>query len=126
MINTILLFFGLSLLPLQESAVEDIGTAIRNGSARELIKYCVERVEIEIDGQKSTYSKSQAEAVFKDFFSNNISRGFRYVHQGSSQAEGLRYAIGSYSVSDGSFRVYMLLKNNNSGFLIDTISFTRE
>ncbi len=110
----------------EEQSVEDIGTALRSGSSRELIKFCVDRIEIEINGEKSTYSKTQAEAVFKDFFSKNIARGFQYVHQGSSPSKGLKYAIGSYSVDGGSFRVYMLLKSNNNAFLIDTISFTKE
>ncbi len=109
----------------QEQEISDIGTALRSSSAKELVKYCVDRVEIEIDGERSVYSKSQAEVVLRDFFNDNISKGFRYVHQGSSP-EGPKYTIGSYQLEDGSYRVYMLLKKNGDNYQIDTISFTRE
>lgn len=109
----------------QTSDIESIATALRSGSAKELIKFCVPRVEIEIEGQKANYSKSQAEAVLRDFFNKNSARGFRYVHQGSSPEDGLKYAIGNYSSDGTDYRVYMLLKSEDTSYFIDTISFTK-
>ena len=109
----------------QDETIDDIGTALSSGSAKELIKYCVNRVEIQIDGDQTVYSKPQAEVVLRDFFEQNVAKGFLYVHKGSSP-EGLKYTIGNYSMENGSYRVYMLLKKSGDYYLIDTLSFTRE
>ncbi len=121
-----IVFFVISVTAFgQKETIDDIGTALGAGSAKELIKYCVNRVEIQIDGNQAVYSKPQAEVILRDFFNQNVSKGFRYVHQGSSP-EGLKYTIGNYAVEDGSYRVYMLLKKTEDDYQIDTISFTRE
>ena len=77
------------------------------------------------EGEKSIYSKQQAETVLRDFFQTYVARDFQYIHQGSSP-EGLKYTIGRYTLQEGSFRVYMLLKQQQDQYLVNTISFTRE
>ena len=124
LLSLIFLFSGLAGFG-QDTIIDDIGTALSSASAKEIIKYCVDRVEIQIDGDQTVYSKPQAEVVLRDFFNKNVGKGFIYVHQGSSP-EGLKYTIGNYSIENGSYRVYMLLKKTGEDYLIDTISFTRE
>ena len=133
--KNILLIFGLLLslegtalvtpVKAQTEVLQSTNAALRIGSAKELARYFNNMVELGFDGNKSSYSQTQAEFVLKDFFNKNTPTGFEIIHQGASK-EGLRYAIGKYSHKGGSYRVYMLLKQNRGTYVIDTIDFTRE
>ena len=125
MIKLLTVFFALVLSPLQDETVRDIGTAMKAGSSKELIKFCNNTVEIKIDGESSNYSKNQAEVILRDFFSKNPPKGFNYIHQGSSP-EGLKYTIGRYSHEKGAFRVVMFIKKIDDTYLIDTLNFSKE
>lgn len=116
-------FFMLS--PLQDETLRDIGTAIKAGSSKELIKFCNQTVEIKINGESSNYSKAQAEVILRNFFTENSPEDFAYIHQGSSP-EGLKYTIGRYTHSDGAFRVVMFIKKIEDKYLIDTLNFSEE
>ncbi len=112
------------VFPLQEEAVKDIGTALKAGSSKELIKFCNQTVEIKINGESSNYSKAQAEVVLRDFFSKNPPTNFTYIHQGASQ--GLKYTIGRYTHDSGAYRVVMFIKKIDDKYLIDTLNFSQE
>ena len=120
LILTLTLFFS----PIQEETVKDIGTALKAGSSKELIKFCNQTVEIKINGESSNYSKAQAEVILKDFFSKNPPKNFVYIHQGASQ--GLKYTIGRYTHENGAFRVVMFIKKIDDKYLIDTLNFSQE
>ncbi|MEP1096809.1 MAG: DUF4783 domain-containing protein [Cyclobacteriaceae bacterium] len=115
------LFFGQG----EDATISEIGTALKSGSSRELIKYCNETVEIKIDGQSSNYSQAQAEVVLRNFFTKNPSKNFTYIHQGSSP-EGLKYNIGRYAHDKGTYRVVMFIKKIGDNYLIDTLNFSQE
>ena len=131
----VLLFFGLLLAldcavlekpaKAQTEVLQSSNAALRIGSAKELARYFNSMVELGFDGNKSSYSQTQAEFVLKDFFSKNAPVNFEIIHQGASK-EGVRYAIGKYSHKGGSYRVYMLIKQVRGQYVIDTIDFTRE
>lgn len=110
---------------LQSDDVSDIRAAIKAGSAKELSKYLNSMVELNFDGDKASYSKTQAEFVLKDFFKKYPPQDFQYIHQGSSK-EGLKYAIGKYSYQGGTYRVYLLIKPQKGNFLIDQLDFSKE
>jgi hypothetical protein len=101
----------------QDNVIDNVKTAMGSGSSKEL--------ELNFDGEKSSYSKSQAEFVLKDFFKKNPPLDFEYIHQGSSK-QGFRYVIGKYTIESSSFRVYILFKKNENTYYVDTIDFTRE
>lgn len=109
----------------QNEVINNVRDALKAGSSKELSKYLNNTVEISIDGEKASYSRNQAEFVLKDFFNNYPTRGFRYVHQGSSK-EGLKYTVGTYSYDRGEFRVFMLIKQFGGNYLVDKIDFNRE
>lgn len=109
----------------QDETIQDIGTAMKAGSSKELIKFCNNTVEIKINGESSNYSRNQAEVILKDFFSKNPPTGFSYIHQGASP-EGLKYTIGRYSHESGAFRVVMFIKKIGDTYLIDTLNFSKE
>ncbi len=109
----------------EDTTIKNIATALKAGSAKELIALCNRTVEIKIDGESSNYSKSQAEVVLKNFFSENPAKNFIYIHQGSSP-EGLKYNIGKYTHASGSYRVVMFIKRIGNNYLIDTLNFSKE
>ncbi len=109
----------------QDTEINNVRMAIKTGSSRELAKYFGDNVEIHFDGERSNYSKSQAEFVLRDFFKKYPPVDFQYVHQGNS-GEGLKYAIGKYVISNGSYRIWLLFKKAGTEFYVDTIDFTRE
>ena len=109
----------------QEDVINTARLALKTGSSKELAKYFNKMVELNIDGEKSNYSKTQAEFVLRDFFKKFPPTDFQYIHQGASR-EGLKYAIGRYTYPNGSFRVYMLVKKFDSNYLIDTLDFSKQ
>ena len=109
----------------QDTEIDNVRMAIKTGSSKELAKYFGDNVEIHFDGERSNYSKSQAEFVLRDFFKKYPPVDFQYVHQGNS-GEGLKYAIGKYVISNGSYRIWLLFKKNGNVYYVDTIDFTRE
>jgi len=109
----------------QDEVINNVRLAMKTGSSKELSQYFGSIVELNFDGEKSSYSKSQAEFVLKDFFKKNPPVNFEYIHQGSSK-QGFRYTIGNYTVQGSSFRVYILFKKDEDSYYVDTIDFTRE
>lgn len=109
----------------QEQTWEDIEVLLRNGSARELMKFCGNTITMKIDGKNDTYSRPNAETTLRSFFSSNPPTNFSYVHHGSSN-EGLNYSIGKYTMREGSYRVVMFLKQKPTGFQLESISLTKE
>ena len=122
---TILLLLVSSNLFAQSDVIDNVRVAMKTGSSKELAKYFSSTVELNFDGDKSSYSKSQAEFVLRDFFKNYPPVDFEYIHQGASK-QGLKYVIGKYSITGGSYRIWVLFKKSNNTFYVDTIDFTRE
>ncbi len=118
-------FLSLFLGQGEDTIISEIGTAMKSGSSKELIKYCNETVEIKIDGNSNNYSQAQAEVVLKNFFTSNPAKNFSYIHQGSSP-EGLKYNIGRYVHDNGTYRVVMFIKKIGDNYLIDTLNFSKE
>ncbi len=102
-----------------------IRTALKNGSAREVAQLFGPAVDLGVDGTKQSYSQTQAEFVVRDFFAKNPPTSFEFVHQGASDA-GTPYAIGRYGTKAASYRVFIKLKNQKTGLLIDNLDFTKE
>ena len=126
MIKMLTLWIGLSGFHFQSSDItKNIEAAMKAGSAKELVKFFNETVELKIDGASSNYSRNQSEMVLRQFFQKNPVRGFSYIHQGSSP-EGLKYVIGKYQFDGGSYRTLMFLKKTKEGYRVDMLNFTKE
>jgi len=125
----IVALFLLFSLPEQVSAqsevINDLRASLKAGSSKELVKNFNTTVELNFEGQKSNYSRSQAELVLKEFFKKYPPTDFQYIHQGASK-QGLTYVIGKYSFDNGSFRVLILIKKFEENYLVDSIDFSRE
>lgn len=121
----LILVLSIIFSSVQDEPIKDIGTAMKAGSSKELIKFCNQTIEIKINGESSNYSKAQAEVILRDFFSKKPPKTFTYIHQGSSP-EGLKYTIGRYTHADGAYRVVMFIKKIGDKYLIDTLNFSQE
>jgi len=99
--------------------------ALKAGSAKELVKYLNQSVDINLEGNVSTYSKAQAEFVFRDFFKKHPVTDFNIVHTGSSKG-GLQFAIGRYMGTGESYNVLIRLKEVEGANLIHEINFVKE
>ena len=108
-----------------DDVIDNISIALSSGSAKELTNFFNDVVELKIDGQKENYSKKQAEVIMKNFFSKYPPVRFNKIHDGSSP-EGLLYVLGKYSHKEGSHRVYMLIKQLDGKYKIDTFDLTKE
>lgn len=109
----------------QEAIFDPIRDVIKTGSAKEIAKHLNQNVEINIEGNVNTYSKAQAEFVFRDFFKKHPPTSFNIVHKGASKG-GQQFAIGRYVSDKDSYNVLMLVKEVGSVQLIHEISFVKE
>lgn len=128
----ILLTIGVSLFmgahldcSAQSDVINNVKTAMKAGSSKELTRYFNDVVEMVIDGDPSDYSRTQAEFVLKDFFKKYPPIDFQYIHQGASK-EGIRYAIGKYTYETGSFRVLLRAKEIKDDYRVYSIDFTKD
>jgi hypothetical protein len=109
----------------QSETINNVRSALRAGSSKALVKNFNRTVELNFDGEKSSYSRTQAEFVLRDFFKKYPPSDFQYIHQGASR-QGLTYVIGKYSFESGSFRVLLYIKKFDDSYLVDLIDFSRE
>jgi hypothetical protein len=109
----------------QSEVINNMRAALKAGSSKELVKNFNSMVELNFEGEKSSYSRSQAELVLKEFFKKYPPTDFQYIHKGASK-QGLTYVIGKYTFEDGSFRVWILIKKFGDNYLMDSIDFSRE
>jgi hypothetical protein len=109
----------------QNDVISNVRMAIKTGSSKELSQYFGTMIVLNFDGEKSNYSKSQAEFVLKDFFRKYAPIDVEYIHQGDSK-KGYKYIMGKYRAENGSFRIYILFKKSENTYYVDTMDFTRE
>ena len=109
----------------QSEVIEDIKTAMKTGSSKELGKFLYQSVDVTMDGNIQTYSKAQAEIVLRDFFKDHVSDSFTIIHQGASKG-GLHFAIGQYISKSDTFRVFVRIKGSEGRYLVHEISIDKE
>ena len=109
----------------QNDAIALIKETIKAGSAKELSRYLYQTVDVTIEGKVESYSKTQAEFVFRDFFRQHPASEFTIIHQGSSKG-GQPFAIGQYKSGTEVYRVFIKIKVVNNQQLLHEISFSKE
>ena len=92
----------------QNDVIDMIRETLKAGSSKELSRYLNQTVDVTIEGKVESYSKPQAEFVFRDFFKQHPPSDFSIIHQGSSQG-GKPFAIGQ--IND------YLFKNRTANFI---------
>lgn len=109
----------------KKDIIEEVRETIKAGSAKELSRFLNQTVDVMIDEQMQSYSKTQAEFVLRDFFRVHPAAEFSIIHQGSSKG-GQPFAIGLYRSGEESYRVFMKIKSANNQQLVHEIRFSKE
>lgn len=121
----LLLFFTPITTNVPVDVVETISTAMKSGNAAEIASYFGSNVELTILEEEDVYSKAQAEVIVRNFFKGHIPKDFSILHQGASK-EDSKYLIGSLVTSNGNYRCYFLLKNQDGKFSIQQLRIEPE
>lgn len=96
---------------------DPITNALKTGNSSVIASYFNTSVDLTIPNNEGVYSKVQAELILKTFFSKNKPSDFKVVHNGDSKNDS-HYSIGNMETSNGSFRTYILYKENGEKITI--------
>jgi len=114
LISTFAITFSLVMLSFtaQNSNLDEVIGALKDGKASELGKYMDDNIELTLPDKSNNYSKAQAVLVLKDFFDNNAVKSFEVKHKGDQN--GGQYCVGTLQTKSGNYRttVFMKIKDN--------------
>lgn len=114
-----------TVLRAQGDVINQVKETIKAGSAKELSRFLNSTVDVTLDDGAQSYSKAQAEFVFRDFFKQHPPGEFNIIHQGTSKG-GQTFGIGQYKSGSDTYRVYMKIKSVENQQLVHEISFAKE
>ena len=114
-----------TFLIVDDDVTNNIVAAITVGDAKKLSAYFNSTVDLTVPTGDGTYSKSQAEMIVKNFFTQYPPVSFKINQQGSSN-EGSQFSIGTLITKTAKFRTYFLLKKVNGVMLIHQLQFETE
>jgi len=100
-----------------------IAKYIQKGDADRLSAWFADNLEIEILGQKSECSSTQATRIMKNFFSQYTPKNFSIIHKSGSPP--MKYAIGTLNTGSENLRVVLLVRINPGTPQILRISIER-
>ncbi|MGL6267693.1 MAG: DUF4783 domain-containing protein [Chitinophagaceae bacterium] len=120
-LRTILVLLFASALFSFATSIDEVVSAIKVGDAPRISKYFDNMVEISINEKSHSYSKSQAEMVLRDFFSNKGVKTFKVVHRGNSHDS--EYCVGSLTTESGDFRTTIFMKVRGDRKVINSLIF---
>jgi hypothetical protein len=112
-------------LKAQGDVINQVKETIKAGRAKELSRFLNSTVDVTLDDGAQSYSKAQAEFVFRDFFKQHPPGEFNIIHQGTSKG-GQTFGIGQYKSGSETYRVYMKIKSVENQQLVHEISFAKE
>jgi hypothetical protein len=91
---------------------EQIISAFKSGNASKLAEYFDKSIELNLFDKEEVYSKTQAEMILRDFFTQHKPTEFKVLHQGGKEAS--KYAIGSLICGSDAYRVTFLFKSEGA------------
>jgi len=121
----ILLLFVATLQAGAQDVFAPMKDAIKTGNAKEVTKFFNGSVDMNLNGEASTYSKAQAEFVLRDFFKKFPASDFRIQHTGASKG-GLQFAVAEYVSNADNFDVVIRVKEVAGAYLIHEINFVKK
>jgi hypothetical protein len=104
-----------------KTGIDEVVAAMRSGNSTLIAKYFDDLVDISMPDKSNTYSKTQAELVLKDFFTNNPVKKFEIIHKGENA--GSQFCIGTLYTKNGSFRTTIFMKQKGGGQLLQELRF---
>jgi Domain of unknown function (DUF4783) len=107
----------------QPSTIDEVIGTLRTGDADGLSKYFDDNVELTLPVKSDSYSKAQAQVILKDFFVNNVVKGFELKHKGDGPGGQGQYCIGTLQTKSGNFRAHVFMKTKGSKEVVKEIRF---
>ena len=105
----------------QSTPVSQINNAFRTGDVAGITRYMDNVVDVTMNNNQSTSSRTQAEMLLRDFFNKNEPKSFEAGHNGQNQQTNTFFSIGHLNTSNGRYRVYILLKQQGQNYLLQEI-----
>jgi hypothetical protein len=124
--TTLFLIAFLPVMVWAQPSLDGINQAIRGGNADALSPFFGPTVEVAILDVEDRYAKADALRVMRDFFAKNRPGSFAQVHQGESKGGNMQYAIGELKSGGASYRVYLLLQQSGSSYIIQQLRIDKE
>ena len=121
----VLFIICISSFAFKADVIDDIASAIRSGNPKNISKYFIENIDLKIVEQENVYSKQQAEAILKDFFTKHIVKSYTVAHK-SEPKNGSQYVIGTLDTSNGKFRTNIFIKTTGAQTLIQQFRIEKE
>ncbi len=115
LVSTLLFSFTFRL------SIDEVVTAMKSGNASQVSRFLDNTVDITLPDKSNSYSRSQAEQVIRDFFTNNSVRSFDIIHKGDNS--GAQYCIGSLVTRTGIYRTTIFMKQKGDKQVIQEIRF---
>lgn len=103
------------------SSIDEVITAMKSGNSTTIAAFFDNTVEINTPNKSSSYSKSQAQLVLKDFFSTNPVKSFEVTHKG--EIAGSQFCIGTLVTKGGTYRTKVYMKQKGDRQLLQSITF---
>ena len=94
--------------------------SFKAGNALKISSYFGDNVDLSITDKENLYSRSQAEQILKNFFSQHKPSNFSIMHKGKSGQT--QYFIGELKTGDGEFRVTINSKPSGSSTIITSLT----
>ena len=101
------------------ASIDEIVNSLRSGNAAEMAKFFDNTVEITLPDKSNSYSRSQAEVVLRDFFTNNPVKSFQILHKGENA--GSQYCIGTLTTKNATYRTTVFMKQKGNRHTLQEI-----
>jgi len=109
---------------LSQTVPAELSEAIRKGDATAMSAWFHQSLEMTILEEEYETSKNQASRILESFFKSHTPTGFTISFEGTKEQS--KYAIGTLSTANGSFRVNMFFINKEGKRLIYYLSIEKE
>ena len=103
------------------SSIDEVIAGMKAGNSTEVARFFDNTVEINTPEKASSYSKSQAELVLKDFLSSHAVKSFTVIHKG--ETAGSQFCIGTLATKTGTYRTTIFMKQKGDKQLLQGITF---
>jgi hypothetical protein len=101
--------------------IDEVVGALKSGNAAQLSRYFDNRVDITLPDKSDNYSRTQAEMILRNFFSNCGVKNFDIKYKGESN--GSHYCIGTLHTKSGDFRTKLFMKTKLGKEVVQEITF---
>ncbi len=112
-------------MPLMAQTVPaDLSRAMENGDATLLSAFFHQSLEMTILDEDYEVSKNQATRIMENFFKSHKPSGFKISFEGTKEQS--KYAIGTLTTADDTFRVNLFFINKDEKQLVYYVSIEKE